>query len=333
MADSVKPSVYLFVGDDLHAMQANVHEMIAHMGDPGMAEMNTTRLDGARMSESDLPEAVNAFPFLLERRLVIVENPLNGVRGESAQERFLGVLEAIPPSTALVLLMEDEFNYRGELTRFNPSHWLMQWASQHTGLVFIKKFMLPGASEMPNWVMKAAQKLGGQFSRPGAEALAAEIGSNTEQAAREIEKLLTYVNYQRPVDAEDVRELTAPGGEWSVFEMADALGGGDKKRALKVLHHLLDEQDARALFGMVVRQFRLLILAREMLDEGELSFEKVKTVGIKSAGQLNKLVPQARGFDMPRLKAAYHRLLEIDELTKSTPLDPSVALDMFIAEL
>lgn len=333
MPEAVKPSLYLFIGDDLHAMQVNLREMIAHMGDPAMADLNTTRLDGSKTQPADLAEAVNALPFLTERRLVIVDNPLANLRAESSQKRFLEVLAGAPPSTALVLLLEDEFDRDGNFEKFKSSHWLMQWASQPDRHVFIKRFALPGAREMPAWVIKSAIKLGGQFTPAGAEALAAEVGSNTEQAAREIEKLLTYVNFQRPVDADDVHELTAPGGEWNVFEMADALGSGEKPRALKVLHHLLEEQDARALFGMIVRQFRLLILVREMLDEGELSLEKVRGVGIRYAGQLNRLASQARGFSMPGLKATYRRLLEIDELSKSSPVDMSVMLDTFITEV
>ncbi len=328
-----KPSVYLLMGDDMHAMQGIVRDLIAHMGDPVSAEMNITRLDGSRALGNELAEAVNAYPFLVERRLVILENPLAGLRSESAQMRFTSLLDGVPPSTALVLLLEDEYDWRGNSTRFTDKHWLVRWMNSTEQAKFVKVCRLPGAAEMPKWIQDTARKLGGQFSRPAAEALAQEVGSNTEQATREIEKLLTYVNGQRAVEPEDVQELTAPGGEWDIFDMVEAMGGGDKRTALQYMHHLLDEQDARSLFGMIVRQFRQLIMVREMLDEGSLSVEEGRKVGIKSAYQLNKLAGQARNFDIPALKAAYHRLMEMDEQMKSSQIDPSVALDVFIAEL
>ena len=43
---------------------------------------------------------------------------------------------------------------------------------------------------------------------PAAKQLAAYIGSDTSLAAQEMEKLFTYVNYSRPVEAEDVQLLT-----------------------------------------------------------------------------------------------------------------------------
>lgn len=332
MEESTKPSVYLLIGNDLRAMRLFVKDFIDRMGDASMADLNTTRLDGTKLGERDLAEAVGALPFLTERRLVVLENPLAGIRGESAQKHLLGVLESIPPTTALVMLMEDEIE-RGAPKAYNEKHWFMRWTGTTKQRVFIKMLWLPAPKNMSEWIMKEAKKMGGTFSTSGAQALTAEIGSNTEQAQHEMEKLLAYVNYQRPVEAEDVLEVTAPGGEWSIFDMVDAMGTGDQRLALKLLHHLLEEQDARSLFGMIARQFRLLILVRELLDEGRLSAETGYQVGIKSAWQLEKLTNQARGWHMNALETVYHRLLEMDEQFKSSQMEPSIALDVFIAEL
>ena len=48
--------------------------------------------------------------------------------------------------------------------------------------------------------------------------------------------------------------------------MVDALGTGNGKKALASLHQLLESDEPFQLFGMVVRQFRLLLQAREIMD-------------------------------------------------------------------
>ena len=94
------------------------------------------------------------------------------------------------------------------------------------------------------------------------------MGNNTQRAAQEITKLLTYVNFDRPADDDDVRRLTAQDQQASIFDMVDAIGNRDGQTAVKTLHILLEDSDALPLFGMIVRQFRLMLQAREILDAG-----------------------------------------------------------------
>ena len=46
------------------------------MGDPGMADLNTTLLNGDAVTSGELREASDALPFLSDRRLVIVTGHL-----------------------------------------------------------------------------------------------------------------------------------------------------------------------------------------------------------------------------------------------------------------
>ena len=93
------------------------------------------------------------------------------------------------------------------------------------------------------------------------------MGNETQVALQEIRKLLEYANYQRAVEQEDVELLTASTAQVNIFEMVDALAEGNASKAQRLLQVLM-EMDRESVFGMVVRQFRLLIQAREGLDDG-----------------------------------------------------------------
>jgi DNA polymerase III delta subunit len=83
---------------------------------------------------------------------------------------------------------------------------------------------------------------------------------------------------------------------------------------------------------MVVRQFRLLLLTRELLDAGNQGAEiarQLKTYPFVA----QKLVSQVRNFSMAALERIYHRLLEVDEAIKTGQMDAEVALDTLIASL
>jgi DNA polymerase-3 subunit delta len=333
-----KPIVYLLRGDDREEIETKLSDFTQRLGTPDMAEMNTTRLQGKSTSLNDLRAAALAMPFLTERRLVIVEDALAPYKGSGKQktrEELLALLDSLPQTTALVLILPDSRRYRRggyEWESLKDSHWMIKWAVNARPRALILDCALPSEAEMVNWVRGKAVELGGSFS-PGAAAILAEyVGNNTQRATREIEKLLTYVAFQRPVDDDDVRRLTSQDQEGDIFGMVDAIGSRNGKEALRLLHILLEDGELLQIFGMVTRQFRLLIQAREILDSGG------SEDGVRSQLNLHpwvaqKVTAQARQFNLSGLDEIYQQLLKIDVDGKSGGMPVDLALDVLIARL
>jgi DNA polymerase-3 subunit delta len=326
-----KPVVYILHGDDEYAMAEFIASLEARMGDPATASMNITRLDGHLSSFESLVTAAHAMPFLTERRLVVLSDPLGELKSPTTREKFKSMLAAIPPTTALVLLISHPLVSERD-KRKGIQHWLQKWAADQGGRAFIREFTLPHGPEIARWIQTKAVELGGSFTYQAATLLAEYVLEDPRLAVQEIEKLLAYVNYARAVEPDDVDRLTPFGGEADVFKMVDALGNRDGQVALRMLHRLLEGDDPLRLFGMVVRQFRLLLLTRELLDAGNQGAEiarQLKTYPFVA----QKLVSQVRNFSMAALERIYHRLLEVDEAIKTGQMDAEVALDTLIASL
>lgn len=346
-ADSASlPRVTLLYGDDNQAIRDRVNLLAAQMGDPSMADMNISRLDGAAqgVNEDDVRTAAYTLPFLSARRMVIVTNPALVMKSDAARQKFLDMLANLPETTALVLAQDDiwltgkeqrgwkfmyEYRYRGK-TKINP---LLEWARAAGKEVKIEICKVPALNAMPGWIAAEAKRQGGRINPQAATALAAVIGSDTGQGRQEITKLLTYVDFERPIEVEDVNELTAPGGQADVFVMVDAMAVGDSRQALRHLGRLLEQQDAMSLFGMVVRQYRLIQMAKEAFENGVTSAEGIgKLLGIHPL-PAGKALNQSKRYSFESLNRIYHRLLEIDRLNKTGQLDLEVGLQTFIAEM
>lgn len=329
-----KPCVYLFHGDDLAAIDHAVNSLVRRMGDPTTAELNISRLDGRTLTDEDLRTAVMALPFLSDRRLVIVTHPLVRIEKKNipAQERFTTLLDAVPPSTGLVLVLADSF----ERKRWNllpANHWLLEWKGRAGKRAHYQLYQLPQTGAMPGWIMKKAGELGGEFTPQAAAALVELVGNETQVAQQEIAKLLDYVNRERGVTVEDVQQVAAAIGQANIFEMTDALAEGNPQKAQRVLHALLEETDAQALFSMVVRQFRLLIMVREALDDGIPHERMGQATGQNSEYVIKKLERQAARFTLAQLEQIYHRLLEIDAAAKVSAMPLETALDLLVVEV
>ena len=101
---------------------------------------------------------------------------------------------------------------------------------------------------------------------------------------------------------------------------------------MNMLHRLLEQQDPIPIFGMVVRQFRLLLLTREILDSGGNRGEVARRLRVPPF-VADKLVIQSRRFTIPVLEEIYHRLLDVDEAIKTGKVPGDLALDTLVAAL
>ncbi|MFN2159075.1 MAG: DNA polymerase III subunit delta [Anaerolineales bacterium] len=351
-----KPRIYIFHGDDEYAIARDVAEFESNLGEQALKEANLTRLDGGSFNLDGLIEEVSPMPFLVERRIVVLEDALSRfdpprdgedrvtkAQREALKEKrrkFTGDLEKVPATTALVLV-EHKFLPDGGGGR-GYAHWLLEWAEKHPDIVYIKSFLLPGR-KMDQWIMSRAVELGGQIEPSAAVTLAGLVGDDTRLADQELGKLLDYVDYSRPVSEKDVQELTVDSSLAGIFDMVDAVGLKKERDAMLELRHLLEQQDHSFIFAMVIRQFRFLILTREILDKGggepEVS-EQLRFLQTRRKRRYplpgwmaRKFITQARRFSLPELEGVYRRLLVMDEEIKTSRATPALALDLFVSEI
>ena len=331
-----KPVIYVFHGDDELAITEAIGVLKARLGDPSIVDMNLTTLDGRNFSIEDFETASKSMPFVADRRLIVLSHPLAYMRHESNRSRLLTLLEQIPEQNAVVLV-----EYRPLLSerekRQGKTHWLQAWGKTMGATVFIKEFMVLRGSQLTGWIMERARQAGGQFEPRAAGLLASLVGDDLRLADQEITKLLTYVNYERPVEEKDVNELTPLLEERNVFELVDALGNRDRKTAIGVFHQLLVDQDQLRVFSMIVRQFRFLILAREILDhnggEQEIKSQLSPHPFRMPSFLARAIIAQARHFTQSQLDGIYRRLLNIDSDLKTGVMSVDLSVDLLIAEI
>ena len=326
-----KPVIYILHGDDEYAIAQFVSNMEAKLGDPSTAGLNITHFEKGSLPLEEIAAVVQSMPFLAERRLVVLHDPLSGMQSSKVREQFKGLLAKVPPTTALVLVISRPLIPHRE-RRSGKQHWLQKWAREHKGRVYEKELFLARGPEMVRWIQNQAKKADGEITSEAAALLANLVDEDPRIAVQEIDKLLAYVNYSRAVEPDDVEHLVAYVGGGDVFAMVDALGEGDGKIALRMLHQLLEGDDPLRLFGKIVRQFRLLLLTRELLDLG-CREDEIARVLKTFPFVVRKLIPQTRNFSIESLEEIFRRLLDIDEAIKTGKIEGDVALDTLVTAL
>ncbi|HQV63084.1 MAG TPA: DNA polymerase III subunit delta [Anaerolineales bacterium] len=317
-------NVTFLYGNDEFAIARKLKDFESDFADPTTAGMNTAHLEARSMSEDELNNAVNAMPFLAPKRLVILSNPSAKYNNPSARKKFETYISNVPDSARLVIheLMEP---------KETEKHWLIKWSKNSTAIK-TQSFMLPKQRDMAGWIINEVKNQNGKIEPQAAAKLAEMVGVDTRQAGMEISKLLAYVNWARPVQGSDVEAVCIVTSQQSVFEFADALSQGNGKVAQRLLHRLLENEDAFALWGMVVRQFRLLIQAREILDGRGNKDDVARALGVHPF-VAEKTTGQAARFSIESLESIYRKLLGIDEMVKTSQITLELAMDTLVVEL
>ncbi|MFH1308816.1 MAG: DNA polymerase III subunit delta, partial [Patescibacteria group bacterium] len=178
-----------------------------------------------------------------------------------------------------------------------------------------KKFDLLKGSELRNWIKDYSKDI----ESSAIDLLIEYVGSDLWRMSNEIDKLL---NYTKKIERKDVELLVKPEFDLNIFNMVDALGDKDKKKAISLFKKHLDKgEDPFYLLSMFVYQFRNLIKVR---SGGKLDLHPFV---------IKKTQHQARNFDVDELKKIYHSLLIIDFDSKIGKTDIKTALEMFVVGL
>ena len=327
--------VNILLGDDQVAVEDALQQIIVALGPADVAQMNITRLDGSHATLQEITSAAQMIPFGVARRLVIVENAAASIKGADQAKAWTAFLEALPPSCSLLLLIPDAMHWKSGVHDWqvlHENHWLRKWAEKQKGFAHLQELSKPEKRGMPEWISKQVAAQGGSFEEAAVSTLAELVGQDTLLAKQEIYKILTYTGTQRTVTKQEVELLCAPIPQENIFALVDAIGLGNGQRALHLLNDLLQQQEEINIFNMIVRQFRLLIITKELLAEGGDENAVMKEVGVMRFVARN-LITQARRFAIPQLEQIHQHLYDLEGRMKSGKISSKLAMELFIIEV
>lgn len=339
--------LHIIRGNDTFSIELHLQNILKELGADFDSSMNLSRLDGKYASQDELTLAVTSLPFFGSNRLVVVSNAAPLLEKQQG-EKTAKLLNGVPETTHLVLIVEDRLKWRkddqGKWQQYwetlNTEHWLVRKAAEDQALEFLDS-PLPDEKDMPAWVIREVKRQGGQISPDAAAELSRHTGNDTGIASQEIAKLLTYVNFEKPVSVEDVIECVSVEGSADTFKMLDMLMAGNKKEAQAMMHQLLDDTQPEMILGALAHRFRQLIQVRAALDAGEDVSSLAKSRIIFS-NQVGTYTQAARRYPMERLKQIFDRLLQMDVQSKlwddssqlnEIQVDLRTNLELFVMEI
>jgi len=336
---------YILYGEDDFTRTQEVSKLCAQVADDGMGDLNITQLDGRKLSFVDLLNVCNTIPFLTDRRLVVVNGLLARVGGRTASRSSRSRKKSSPPSSSDVAFVEKLIAYLPQVpdttrllfveSKNLPRNHAVLKAASEMEHGYVRRFDLPRPADLPRWVTRRTESKGAQIEPRAADALAQMVGGDLWTLDRDLEKLAAYANYERSITLEDVRALVSAAQEADIFAFVDTLGLRRGRQALEQLHHLVANGAADLyLLTMVARQVRLILAAKELSEREKLGRTEIqKALRVSHSFIVDKLLGQARQFQMDELVLLMERILETDEGIKTGRVDGTLALELLTLEV
>ncbi len=309
----------------------------------GMGDLNITVLDGNRVDLRELMDRSSAFPFLTQRRLIIVEgllqryekhpsgdeeDPDDAAPPPAADEvaRLAAYLPTMPETTRLVFVESKQIGAR------NP---ILRMAKKPVG--FARAYLPLSGGDLGDWIGKRAKEKGVAIDQAAVKAMVALVGNDLRRIDGELEKLAAYAAYQRAITAEDVRSLVPEDLDKTVWALVDALGNRQPQQALNLLEDTMDQRDPRArqplyYLAMFARQMRLILAYRDLAAQG-LRQGEIQNEMHLAEYPFRKVQEQAGKFEDVELDEILARVLDVDQALKTGRAEGPLALEMLILDI
>lgn len=315
--------LYLFHGPDELSRSEALQAIKAQMS-PDLADLNLSVLDGKKLKLDALIGACEAFPFIAEKRLVIVNDLLKHQKAGSERDQTRAFLEKLPTTCDLVLVESEDIDKRNAIFT-----WLKKQAEKRA--VEIREFQPREGAELQKWLLERARSLDAQLEPRAAAKLVDYTGNESRALANEIGKLASYVGRGGRITVDAVERLVADGQEQNLFAFIDELSGR-RRTALHSLRHLLnDGQAAQYILFMVARQARVLLGVKDGANRRVRPDELASQLKMQPF-VVRKAIDQVRNFSDAELLQFHDRVIELDHMSKTGRMEAETGLELIVAE-
>ena len=288
-------------------------------------EAGLTQLAGTGLTPDLLAAQAQALPFFTSRRIVVVRGlwPRPARREGSQTDRtdwdgFAVALEGVPETNSVIFIENELVPDSQPLLKRRRPGWR------------IERFITPRPQELAGWIRERAGAKGARIRSDAADLLADSVAGNLRLLDLELEKLAIYAG-DRPIERADVETLVLAAGTANIFQLADALLAGQRKRAIHLLRQLLAaETDPHQILAILSSQLRVAVHLRRDRNAPRRLEEFRAALGLSPRYQLDRVLSKSAGLTPDALERAYSELLAIDWAAKTGRGELTTALDLFV---
>ena len=295
---------YLFHGEESYGCERLYRWVLEHLRPAVAPDFNVDIFHGDNVDPVRLVELYDSYPMMAPRRVVLLRD---ADRMPAPQCKALEPLVEEPSETTVFVAMGAKLDMRRRL--------FAQMSRQGMAV----EFKVPFENRLPGVIEEMAAERRLKLAPEAIERLRLYVGSQLAEMDNELEKLAIYIGDREGgrVTAEDVEQLVGVSRGASVFEFTDAVGRGDRRHAVELLHSLLEQgEEPHRIVPLLTRHLQLLLRTQQLEKKRLARDEMARGLGV-APFFLDGYRKQARAASAASLWRGLMALRRTDELLKT----------------
>ena len=315
-------NVYLIHGEDHFLSDKIIKQLLNKFTTPEGKEFDLINLFAEEITSENIIEQLEMFPFLSEYKVVVV-------RGfeqfkEKDKTKVAEYIHNIPSSSILIVHCQHIDLRTKTFKAFDK-------------FITISAKQPAGYWEIEKWLNSELRRLRVRSSPDTISLFSSKIEADYYTAYNELEKILIYVGDKRVITTKDVETCMDNNRASSIFELQNAIGSRNKKRALTILHNYLEAEEGKnsiLLIVMLTRFFQIIWKIKYLKVSG-LSISEIQ------AQYLNEVhysfrkdyLAFADNYSKINMSNIFDLLLTSDYKLKSTDIEVNVLLTKLVVDI
>jgi DNA polymerase-3 subunit delta len=302
-AGRFKP-VYLLHGEEDYFIDRVSEEIEKHALHEHERDFNLTVLYARDTDPNAVREACTRFPMMAERQVVIVRE-LQAWKIDQV-EKLEPCLVKPTPTTVLVLCYKHK--------KVDGRKSVIKNIQKGGGAIFLSDKLY--ADKLPAWIAAYVKSTGRKIGGAEAQLLADHLGSDLSMVTRTVEKLCLLCEEGGTLSAALIERHVGISREFSIFELQNAIGLGDKVKAQRIAHYYAQDPRDHPLVvtvEMLNRYFAKLAQVHAAAGQGEAGLAAALKV---SPFFVKDYVLGARNYPPARLSRVQEHLRRTDLRSK-----------------
>ncbi len=320
--------LYLLFGTETFFINETKQLLIKYALDEDESDFNLSTYDLEETPIEVVLEDAETLPFLGERRLIILHNPvfLTAEKTKEKVEHNLSKLEEYlkhpsPFSVLVFIASYEKLDERKKLTK----------ELKKSAVTFeSKKLSQP---ELKKWIQERASLHRVQITDGAADRMIELVGANLFMLTSEMDKMSLYATETKVIDEGIVESLASKSLEQNIFTLIDKIVSRNVQEALQIYYDLLKQnEEPLKILAIIAGQFRLIYQVKELARRGYgqqqmAGFLKTHPYRVKLAAG------HARQFSDEELTKMIDLLADADYQMKTGGMNKEMLIEMFLLRL
>lgn len=300
----------LYIGNETYLSFTEAKKFVKNLRDESQFEYLS--VDAEKIKAGDLIDILSSNSLFNNQRVIFLKRVYRNKERESIISFLLEYLDS--NSTDYIVLWEDQ--KISSVTKY------VKFFKQKN---LLKEYTKLNKRSFVSWAKDILNSQNININRNALDLLIQYSNYDTERFENSIKKL--QLLDKDSISEEDIKELSPNTLEEDIWKLLDEINT-DNGQPLLILENLFKQEvDPNYIISMIVRNIRLITMAKYMIEKGS-SYSEIASVLKIPPFTVGPIVNSAKRYNREKIRTIYEKLSSLDYEIKVGRIEPKLGLTL-----